>query len=107
MSRHNHQIMLDEASPGMVLSDDLLDAQGNILLPAGTTLSDSSIASLRRREVDLLPILGEEASDTDDVATLERHRQRLARLFRKHTEDDMATEILRIFICNFRLGALS
>ena len=52
MSRRNYQITLDEARPGMVLSDDLLDTLGQTLLPAGSILSDASIASLRRREVD-------------------------------------------------------
>lgn len=107
MSRRNYQIALDEASPGMVLSDDLLDTHGNVLFPAGTILSEAGIASLRRREVDMLPIVGEEVADSDDMAELERHLRRLATLFRKHSEDDMATEILRLFVCNFRLGAQS
>lgn len=107
MSRRDFQITLDEAIPGMVLSDDLLDTQGQILLPAGTLLNETNIASLRRREIDMLAILGDEVSDIDDVAELEQHRQRLARLFRKHTEDDMATEILRQFVNHFRLGAQS
>ncbi len=107
MSRHNYQVTLDEASPGMVLSEDLLDTQGKTLLPAGTVLSEASIASLRRREVDTLSILGEEVSAIDNVAELERQRQRLANLFRKHAEDDMATEILKQFIHRFRLGGQS
>jgi hypothetical protein len=105
MSRRTYQIPLDEASPGMVLADDLLDDSGKILLPAGATLSDASIASLRRREIDMLPIVGEETADVDAAADLERHRLRLQQLFRKHTDDDMATEILRQFVFTFRLGA--
>ncbi len=105
--RRTHQISLDEAGPGMVLSDDLLDAQGSVLLPAGATLSDSSIASLRRREVDMLSIQGEEVPDADDAATLEQQRERLATLFRNHTEDDMATEILRQLVTRFREGVTS
>lgn len=102
--RRNYQVTLDEASPGMVLSDDLLDAQGSVLLPAGTTLSESTLNSLRRREVDMLPILGDELPDVDDAAAMEKHKERLQQLFRKHTEEDMATEILRQFIQRFRLG---
>jgi len=102
--RRNYQVTLDEASPGMILSDDLLDAQGGVLLPAGVTLSESTIISLRRREVDMLPILGDEVPDADDAASIEKHRERLQRLFRKQTEDDMATAILRQFVERFRLG---
>ncbi|HXA46554.1 MAG TPA: hypothetical protein VNW52_02905, partial [Burkholderiaceae bacterium] len=60
MRRRNYQVTLDEASPDMVLSDDLLDANGKTLLPAHTALSEDIIKSLRRRDVDTLPILGEE-----------------------------------------------
>ena len=102
--RRNYQVTLDEANPGMVLSDDLLDAQGSVLLPAGTTLSESTIKSLRRREVDLLSIQGDELPEADDAAELERYKARLQQLFRKHSEDDMATEILRQFVTRFRLG---
>lgn len=105
MSRRDYQIRMDEANPGMVLSDDLLNADGKTLLPAGALLTDANLLSLRRRGVETLMIRGEETSDSDNAAELHKHRQRLARLFRKHTEDDMATEVLRQFVANFRLGA--
>jgi hypothetical protein len=105
MTRRRYQITLNEASPGMVLSDDLLDTHGQILLPTGAILTETSISLLRRREVDTLPVLGEEVSDNDDAAEMERHQRRLTLLFRKHTADDMATEILRQFVSNFRRGA--
>jgi hypothetical protein len=104
MARRNHEITLDEAGPGMVLSDDLLDEHGQILLPAGAVLTETSIAGLRRREVDTVPIQGDEIPE-DDAASMERHRIRLAQLFRNHREDDLATEILRQFVVKFRLGA--
>lgn len=104
MARRNHEITLDEAGPGMTLSDDLLDEHGQILLPAGAVLTETSIAGLRRREVDTVPIQGDEIAEVD-AASVERHRIRLAHLFRNHREDDLATEILRQFVVKFRLGA--
>ena len=104
MRRRNYQVTLDEAAPGMVLSDDLLDAKGKTLLPANTALSADIITSLRKRDVETLPILGEEISEIEHVAEEHRHGQRLAMLFRKHTADDMATEILKQFVTTFRLG---
>lgn len=103
MARHDHQIALVEASPGMTLSDDLLDEHGQVLLPAGAILTEASIAGLRRREIDTVPILGEE-EEGQDAAIAEQHLQRLDRLFRKHSDDDLATEILRQFVIKFRLG---
>ncbi len=104
MARRNQEIALAEASPGMVLSDDLLDAQGQVLLPAGATLTEAVIASLTRRGVDSLPIQGEEIED-ENPALQEQHAERLAQVFRKHSSDDMATEILRQFVYQFRLGS--
>ena len=104
MRRRNYQVTLDEASPGMVLSDDLLDTKGKTLLQAHTALSEDIIKSLRKRDVDTLPILGEEISESEHLADEQRHGQRLASLFRKHTPDDMATEILKQFVTTFRLG---
>jgi hypothetical protein len=104
MRRRNYQVTLDEASPGMVLSDALLDTNGKTLLPAHTALSEDNIKSLRKRDVDTLPILGEEVTEADHLVEVQRHGQRLERLFRKHTPDDMATEILKQFVINFRLG---
>jgi len=104
MGRRSYQITLDEAIPGMILADDLLDQHGKVLLPAGSTLTETSLVSLGRRGVDMLPILREESTEPDNEADLEKHRRRLGVLFRKHTEDDMATEILRQFVTNFRLG---
>jgi len=104
MPRRNHEITLAQAGPGMILSDDLLDEHGNILLPAGAVLTETSIAGLRRREVDTVPVQGEEVGE-DDAAARERHRARLAHLFRNHRDDDLATEILRQFVVKFRLGS--
>jgi len=39
MAARYKQIRLEEAQPGMVLSDDLLDTKGNVLLPQGAVLN--------------------------------------------------------------------
>ncbi|RSZ57413.1 hypothetical protein HF313_11790 [Massilia atriviolacea] len=78
-------IGIDAASEGMVLAGDLRDAGGAVLLPAGATLGASSLASLRRRGIEQLEVLG--AAEPLDQAALqaERERQcaRLEHLFRR------------------------
>lgn len=44
-------LALDQAAAGMVLADDLRDAGGALLLPAGAVLSEAVLAGLRRRGV--------------------------------------------------------
>ena len=53
MTSRSEQLELDKVSAGMVLSDDLLDSQGQILLPQGTSLTEATLASLRRHDVEI------------------------------------------------------
>ena len=56
-------LALAEVQPGMVLSDVLLDRQGQVLLPQGAVLTAAIIALLPRHGIDRLPVLR-----TDDAA---------------------------------------
>ena len=102
------QLALDQTQPGMILSDDLLDRQGNVLLPRGVALSESTLASLKRHGIETLPIECAPLSVVDQEAELERHRQRLAILFRtpqnavEAPSDAMRT--LQQYVTRFRLG---
>ncbi|MET3132744.1 hypothetical protein AAKU55_003022 [Oxalobacteraceae bacterium GrIS 1.11] len=100
-------LALAQVQTGMVLSDELLDAQGHVLLPQGTVLTASMLALMPRHGIDMLPVLTAEVSEQDVAATHEHHRKRLARLFRKHhpdDESDWATSLLRRYAENYRLG---
>ena len=106
MTSRSQQLELDKVSAGMVLSDDLLDSQGQILLPQGTSLTEATLASLRRHDVEILPILCEVLSDDDAAAERERYMKRIAILFRKHADDD-ATALMLHYVTHFRLGVQS
>jgi len=102
------QIPLEQVQPGMVLSDELLDLQGNVLLPQGTVLTAAMLALMPRHGIQILPIQSEaEISDDEAQATLEHYDQRIAQLFRKNDPDDdsdWATGLLRRFVSDYRLG---
>ena len=91
------EIDLDQAAAGMTLAVALLDANGGVLLPRDAALTDSVLASLRRRGVRRCVVwAGEQADDQahDQAGTpagpsqaqLQREHQlrvqRLERLFR-------------------------
>lgn len=82
-------IDLDDASEGMVLSHDLRDPGGAVLLPAGATLSASSLASLRRRGIERVQVVGAAPAVDEAAVQAERERQcaRLGRLFRRCLDD--------------------
>lgn len=107
MSATYQHIALAKVQPGMVLSDELLDVQGHVLLPQGTVLTAAMLERMPRHGIEMLPIVVAAPSGEDLAAIEERHRRRLARLFRKHDPDndeDWATSLLRHFVEDYRLG---
>ncbi|MES2932882.1 MAG: hypothetical protein V4805_05280 [Pseudomonadota bacterium] len=99
------EIELDDALPGMVLFDDLLDGNGKILLPRGATLSDATINSLRRRDIQSLRIVAardEAAENLADQQARVLQQARLIKLFRKHG-DDGANPVLMRWLTSYRM----
>jgi hypothetical protein len=95
---------LARARPGMILATDLLDRQGQMLLPQGATLTAASLASLARHGVDMLPIAPDDAAV--QVIDAPAVQARLDYLFRKNdaeSADDWATAHLRRYVEDYRL----
>ena len=109
MSAAYQHLALTEVMPGMILSDELLDRQGQVLLPKGTVLSAKMIALLPGHGVGMVAVLRAAESQSGgearpDSAAVER---RLAHIFRKNdidNNDDWATGILRRYVSDYRLG---
>jgi hypothetical protein len=104
ISRHK-EIDLDEAVAGTVLSREVLDGRGGVLLPQGTALTETLLNSLRRRGIDRVFVVNEAISEHVLRAERERVQQRLATLFRK-ARGEQAAEILLATITQHRLEAL-
>jgi hypothetical protein len=106
MTNLHNRLPLDQAIPGMTLSEPLCDARGEVLLPQGATLTAAVLAALERRGIDFLPIAqNDEAaapSDAELEALRERARERVAHLFRR-TEGDGAGAALRQAILDLRM----
>lgn len=98
-----HTLALDQVTPGMVLGADLRDDHGATLLAAGTELSESHLASLRRRDVRQAAIeVREILSEAEREARREEVRSRLHHLFRRAGEDETDRVLYRI-ILEYRL----
>jgi hypothetical protein len=105
MSRpHATVIPLELASAGMVLAEALLDAHGAMLLPQGSTLSESSLASLRRRAIASCSVVAAAAAaDPEQLARARAARlERLNRLFRHAAAPDVQADagaaLLRLLV---------
>ena len=94
---------LSELMPGMVLSDDLRDSWGNILLPLGSKLTEVTLEALKRYDIHELPILTEELSEAELAAKRALQQQRIGTLFRK-SADDKAAQLLMQFVRQYRQG---
>ena len=121
MPNHYRQIPLKAAVAGMVLSDAVLDTKGHILVPKGAVLTSAMLEALGRHEIEVVAILSNTESSSDDEGERVIRFQRVERLFRKpglvdpgadpHADagrpasfDSLptATAILHRYILNFR-----
>jgi len=107
MTASYQHLALAQVQAGMILSDELLDAQGHVLLPQGTVLTAATLALMPRHGISMLAVLAPALSpDQRDVARLQRSA-RLDHLFRRHDPEadaDWATSLLRDYVTAFRLG---
>lgn len=97
-------LALAAVKPGMVLSDELLDKQGQVLLPKGAVLTERTIALLPSHDIDMGAVVCDAApaAPIDSAAV----SARIDHVFRKNdpdNADDWATGILRRYIADFRL----
>lgn len=97
------QLALEEAEPGMVLSDDLFDPQGQILLSKGATLTEHMIASLARHDIAVVRIEMGEMTPEEEAAQHAYFAERIEHLFRKQ-DDSSATVALHRLVRLYRLG---
>ena len=92
-----------ETLPGMLLAAPVLDAGGNVLLPAALALTESHLESLRRRGIATLTISApaEPVEPVDIARKREEVRARVMHIFR-HTVDDPGSQALLHAVLAFR-----
>lgn len=105
MTASYEHLPLADLKPGMVLSDEILDAQGQVLLPKGAILNPATLALLPSHGIEMVAVLSRAAqTPRPERAVIEK---RLDKLFRKtdiDEQDDGATTLLRRYITNYRLA---
>ncbi len=101
MSLAYQHLALADVRPGMVLSDVLLDQQGQVLLPQGTVLTAAFIALMPRHGIDVVAVLSAEPVPGPDLSAVQA---RVAHLFRHKGADDGASATLHRYIEDYRLG---
>lgn len=107
MNSPYHHLALADVRAGMVLSDVLLDRQGQVLLPQGAILTAAIIALLPRHGIDRIAVLNDGDMPAAPVIDEAAVTARLAQLFRRidpHSEGGRASAALHAFMLDYRLG---
>ncbi|MFD2366776.1 hypothetical protein [Pseudoduganella sp. GCM10020061] len=97
---------LARVEAGMVLSDEVLDGQGQVLLPAGTVITADLLARLPAHGVDALPIAVPPAASGEPLDR-DAIQRRIAQVFRRIDPADPAHAAslqLRHAVEAYRLG---
>lgn len=97
------QVDLDDAEPGMVLSEPVLDAQHTVLLPEATVLTESLLRSLERRGIEHVLVVDNDFSQEEWEAECKRVQKRLDRLFRL-SRGKGASDVLYQRVTEYRMG---
>lgn len=93
-----------ELEAGMVLSDEILDDLGQVLLAKHAVLTERMISQLQARGIDTVAVLAPAAPPVIDAQAV---TARIDHLFRKNDPedtDDFATGVLRRYITDYRMG---
>lgn len=103
MSTLHKQLALSDILPGMVLSHDLLDTQGQILLPKGAVLTEKTIDSMLRHNIPSVRVVTGELTEEEDTLRAQHAQHRLMYLFRR-TEENPTNHLLHQYVSSFRAG---
>lgn len=96
MSTSARELPVEELQPGMKTAAEVLDARGNVLLPAGAVLSQAVIGSLARHGFAHVSIAVEEDAPVVDAAQCARLAARLDHLFRATATATANAELLAL-----------
>lgn len=102
MNSNGKLLPLNEVLLGMIVSDDLLDARGGLILGQGTVVTEAILFSLQRRGIEALSIVAERGSHIDREAEIARQKERLVKLFRR-CGDGPADKMLLQYVTQYRL----
>lgn len=97
-------VELDQAEEGMQLYEDVVDRQGNVLIPGQTALTASLIRSLERRGIETVQVVDVSVSAAELEAARAQAVARLDQLFGKSR--GRASEELKRAVLAYRTEAM-
>lgn len=97
-----------EARAGLHLAAEVRNPVGGaVLLPAGTELTDESLAGLRRRGIDVIAAdVPDSRSEAEIDQEIARAEARIAHLFHRHQDNPGLQELMQL-VLEYRRKSLS
>lgn len=96
-------LAVGDLRPGMRVAAAVQDEAGRVLLPAGAEITESTIGSLRRREIDQVSV---EMEVEDDPVSAEAYRRQviseLDRLFRRAGQEPETRSLYEV-VARYRM----
>nr|WP_315487365.1 hypothetical protein [uncultured Undibacterium sp.] len=105
MSKKHHFIPVSKLRAGMILSENLLDKLGHILLPSGTELTENTIKAMAHHEVHQLAVfsdsIDDDENDNSDIELQQKKIAKLGAIFR-HAPVGEPTDMLKMYVEKYR-----
>ena len=94
-------VALADVRPGMVLSDVLLDRQGQVLLPDGAVLTAAIIALMPAHGIDMLSVRRADEASLPPPVDVAAVRARLEHVFRRQGGTENPPPDARVHLQHF------
>lgn len=93
------RVPIDVVTEGAELAADLLDDKGRMLMKQGTELTADKLSALRRRNVEMVPILAENELDAAEIETRRLEIvERVEARFERHRDNDLMQRLKAVVI---------
>ena len=93
------RVPINDVTEGAELAADLLDDKGRMLMKQGTELTADKLSALRRRNVEMVPILAENEMDAAEIETRRLEIvERVEARFERHRDNDLMQRLKAVVI---------
>lgn len=96
------KIPLDTLTAGMVIGNDIISAQGTLLVHGQSTVDEAMVRRLFMAGIDEVVVMGKSIPGYDMGYDVNRMCARLPQLFKYHADNPFMTSIYAILLKHFK-----
>lgn len=96
------KIPLDALSVGMVIGNDVISAQGSLLVNGQSVADEAMVRRLFMAGIDEVVVMGKAVAGYDMGYDAKRMCDRLPQIFKHHADDPFMTSVYAILLKHFK-----